>query len=476
MEHSPIPYLDPDGSRGLVVRALAAESVAGLASVLGEYFSGAAPVLVARDLRTTSAGIAAAIAGALPMSGREVVELGPMPIPALRFAVREMGARAGLMVTAGTAAHEPPRSARIRLIGPGGDDLPLEEVRELERRLHRSPPIAAPRHGGGSLRNDGKGVARYLGSIVAQVDAGPMRSARPRVALDCDHGTSALATPQLLSQLGCQLTTLNALSDPAPIGPAPEGERGRLADLARAVVATGALLGIAHDGDSDRVAFVDETGRPVPGAAALALLAGFALDRHPHARVVASLTSSSALETVVAQRGGDLRFAAPGDRAMISEVRRLDAKFGGNEAGEYCWPEHLCAPDGPMSAVRMVELLLASGAPLSVLVDRLPTEATVSREVPLPLESRTSVMQRVQRTLAGEAKRVVDADAVKAFYDDGWVLVGPAGSEPSCRITAGSRSEERARELLERGAKLVSDLVSAFTYDGGGGDLWCDPA
>lgn len=85
-------------------------------------------------------------------------------------------------------------------------------------------------------------------------------------------------------------------------------------------------------------------------------------------------------------------------------------------------------------------------------------------------------MQRVQRTLAGEAKRVVDADAVKAFYDDGWVLVGPAGSEPSCRITAGSRSEERARELLERGAKLVSDLVSAFTYDGGGGDLWCDPA
>ncbi len=476
MDNPPTPSFGPEGVRGVVGRELTAGSVADLGTVLGEYFSGAAPLLLARDLRSTSVGIAAEIAGSLPVGGANVVELGPMPVPALRFAVRELGARAGLMVTTVTASQDPLASVRIRLLGFGGDDLPLEEVREVERRLHRPTPLASPGHDAGSLRNDGEGVGRYLGSIVAQVDATPIRSVRPRVVLDCAHGTSALATPQLLSQVGCQLTTLNASSDPTPLGPPAERDGPPLADLARAVVATGSLLGIAHDGDSERVAFVDETGRPVPGGAALALLAGLALERHPRARVVASLTSSNAVETVVAQRGGELRVAAPGSRAIAAEVRRLDAKFAGEEVGEYYWPEHLCAPDGPMSAVRMVELLLTSGAPLSVLVDRLPTETTVSREIPLPLESRTSVMQRVVRTLASEATRVLDAEGVKAFYDDGWVVVRPVGTEPACRITAGSRSEERARQLLERGVTLVGDLVSAFTYDGGSGDLWCDPA
>ena len=473
MEHAPIPYFDPDGLRGAVVRDLPAESVADLASALGDYFSNAAPVLVARDLRTPSVGNAASVAGALAEGGADVVELGAMPLPALRFAVREMGARAGLMVT---TAHEPHASARIRLLGRGGDDLPPEEVREVERRLRPPTPRPTPRRAGGSRRNDGEGIARYLASIVAHVDRGAVWSARPRVVLDCAHGTGTLATPRLLARLGCQLTTLNGSGDPTALGTGSDRDGRPLADLARTVVATHALLGIAHDADSERAAFVDETGRPVPGAAALALFAGFALDRHPHARVVATLTSSRALETVVADRGGELRVAAPDGRAIASEVRRLDAKFAGTEVGDYYWPEHLCAPDGPMSAVRMVELLLTSGAPLSALVDRLPTDATVSREVPLPLESRSSVMQRLQRTLAVGATRVLDAEGVQAFYDDGWVLVRPDGPRPACRITAGSRSDERASDLLERTAKVVSDLVSAFTYDGGSGDLWCDPA
>lgn len=447
-----------DGIRGVVGVDYTPAFVADLGASLAQYLGGHGTVLLGMDFRTTSPGIARIVAGALQMQGLDVTELGPMPTPCLQFNVKALEARAGCMVT---ASHNPTDFNGIKFSGPDGLELAREAEEAIERSMMERQFPSTPWNRAGSFHQDTEGLERYRRSIRDHVDSAAIRRARPRVVLDCGNGTSALVSPRLLRELGCDLVTLNANPDGFFPGHPSEPSEENLGDLRRTVVQTGAVLGVAHDGDSDRVSFVDEQGHFVPGEETLALFARYAMSGSPAATIVTAVTSTSCVDDVVTAEGGRLLVTRSGSLPVARAIVDGKARFGGEENGGFYWPEHQVARDGPMSSAKMLELLATSGAKLSSLVATLPRYAVIKTKIPLPHELKAGVIADVREALGPRARRLVTIDGVKAFYDDGWLLVRPSGTEPICRIFAESRHPDRARQLIDEGIRLVTERVSA---------------
>ena len=446
-----------DGIRQVVGRDLTPQLLIDVALAVADRLDHHGRVLVARDFRTTSPGIARILAGTLQMAGIDVVELGEMPTPCLQFNVRALGADMGLMVT---ASHNPTEFNGIKFCGPVGLEIAPEEEHHIERavRARSGRPVAWDQ--AGRIDADAGGRRRYLDSILAHVDAARIRAGAPKVVLDCGNGTSAVTSPELFAALGCRLTTLNANPDGHFPGHPSEPTSANLVDLTRLVVASGASLGVAFDGDSDRAAFIDETGTYLPGEVTLALFARDLLEREPGATVVTSVTSSTAVADVVRAAGGKLVVTRSGSLPVAVGIAEHHAPFGGEENGHFYWPEHQNAPDGPMSSAKLLELLARTRRPLSELVATLPRYHLVKTSVPFPDTTREPVMAQLPGELGPGARELVTLDGVKAIYADGWLLVRPSGTEPICRIFSESRDAERAATLNRTGAELVRRLVA----------------
>jgi phosphomannomutase/phosphoglucomutase len=457
MAEEPIPRLfGTDGIRRVVNAEFSPVFIAEVAAATAEFLQGEGPVLIAQDFRTTSPGIARILAGVLAMDGIDVVELGTMPTPCLQFNVRALKARLGLMVT---ASHNPTDFNGIKFSGPEGLEITPDEERTIETNVHHRT-FAVPRWDRAvPVRRDDDGVARYLHSVVSLVERPRIAARQFRVVLDCGNGTSAATSPELLRSLGCRLTTLNANPDGHFPGHPSEPTETNLADLRKTVVALGADFGVAHDGDSDRVAFVDETGRYVPGEEALGLFAREMLRRGDGGTIVTSVTSTRCVEEVVRQGHGKLVITRSGSLPVARAIADEGAAFGGEENGGFYWPVHQNARDGPASSAMMLDILAETGTSLGQLLATLPKYHVVKRNVPLPAALKAKVMERVRATLGGEAERLITLDGVKAFYPDGWILVRPSGTEQIVRVYAESQDATKAKAMCERAVALVGSFV-----------------
>jgi phosphomannomutase/phosphoglucomutase len=445
-----------DGIRQVVGREMTPVFVAEVGSAISTYLDGHGDVLVARDFRTTSEAMARILAGALQMNGVNVREMGPMPTPCLQFNIRALGAHMGLTVT---ASPNPTEFNGIKVTGPAGTEIPRSAEEFIERSVFEHEFVRAEWDRAGTARTDHDGIDRYVSSILHHADVAAIRAASPLVVLDPGNGTSAVTSPNLLRELGCQVITLNANPDGHFPGRPSEPNEENLWALRKAVVHFGAMLGIAHDGDSDRAAFVDERGQFLHGDVTMALLAQQRLREQPDGVVVTSVTSSTIVEDVVRQEGGTVEVTRSGSLPVAKRIYERKAIFGGEENGGYYWPEHQVARDGPMTSAKMVELLVHAGAPLSGLVAQLPVYYLSKTKVPLAAEWKDPVLAAAHVRLESEAQRLVTIDGQKAYYVDGWLLLRPSGTEPICRVFAEGRTPARAKELMDHGVQIVVDEV-----------------
>jgi len=471
-KHGDEPVLPPprlfgtDGIRMIVGREFTPPFVAEVGSALGGYLKGTGTVVIGRDFRTSSEAMSRILAGSLLMHGVSVRDLGVMPTPCVQFNVKALNANIGLTVT---ASHNPTEFNGIKFTGPEGMELHREEERSMEGTLHtRRFPLGSWDRVG-SFREDPDGIDRYLTSIMAHTDVPAIQRWAPTVVLDCGNGTSLTTSPTLMRSLGAGTITLNANPDGYFSGRPSEPSEENLGALKKAVVSLGANLGVAHDGDSDRVAFIDEKGRYIPGEVALAVFAKARLLEKPHATIVTSITSSSAVADVVRGMGGKFVVTRSGSLPVATGVIENSGNFAGEENGGYYWPEHQVARDGPMSSAKMLELIAHQNRPLSELVDEIPTYFLIKAKVPLARQTAAAraikerVVHEAELHLAQEADRLLTIDGVKAFFSDGWLLILPSGTEPICRVFAESANERRAQELLERGVAIVRDCVPPGT-------------
>jgi len=448
------------GIRGPVGETVTADLALRVGRVVGRGVgpdateSGGAPadrrVVVGRDARASGRALVDALAAGVREVGADVVDIGRASTPTVARAVGWADATAGVAVT---ASHNPPADNGLKLWGPSGRAFDAAACERVEAALDAESDLAGA-DGMGERRHRRRWADdRHVEALVGAVSVADP----PRVAVDIGNGVGGV-TVSALDRLGCHVETLNAQPDGTFPGRPSEPTADNCASLS-ALVGTGdADLGLAHDGDADRLRAVAGDGSFLSGDATLAILASAAAADGD--RVAVPVDTSLAVADYLAERGIEVEYTPVGD-VHVAAACADGAAFGGEPSGAWIHPDETLCPDGPLAAVRLVAL--AAERPL---VDRLAdVPAYPIRRDSLSCPEKAAVMDRVRERVAGEHApgNVRTLDGVRVDAGDGWFLVRASGTEPVVRVTAEARDADRADDLLAAARAYVEDA-----RDGGG--------
>mgnify|MGYP000224074526 FL=1 len=431
------------GIRGPVGDAVTAGTALRVGRALAS--AGYERVVVGRDARETGVAFADALSAGLRECGGDAYRLGIASTPTVARTVGWVDADAGVSVT---ASHNPPTDNGIKLWLPSGKAFGPADREEIAELVENDDYAFAAWDGFGVEHTpDFDPVERHVDAIERRVSL-----ARPlSVVVDAGNGPGGL-TADALDGLGCQVRTLNAQLDGGFPGRPSEPTAENLGDLAATVAATDADLGIAHDGDADRMVAVTEDGTVVPGDTLLALFARAAVPRG--GAVAAPLNTSLAVDDALADQNATVSRTKVGDVHVAERISSRTLAFGGEPSGAWIWSAETLCPDGPLAAAKLVELVAANDS-LSALVDDIPTYPL--RRESVEVDDKDAVMAGVRERILDAYDDVNELDGVRVETDGGWFLVRASGTQPLVRATAEARDDATADDLLATALDLISE-------------------
>ncbi len=436
-----------DGVRGLANDTLTPE-VALAVGRAAVTLSGGRPVLIGRDTRRSGTMLEAAVAAGVCAAGADAVLLGVVPTPAVAVASAAEDT-VGVVIS---ASHNPYGDNGLKLFAPGGRKLTDDEQSGVETVITEAlVPGGSPGPTGagvGVVRHDDTALERYATAVEAALEG--RRLDGLRVVVDCAHGADSVVAPQVLTRLGAQVEVLADAPDGTNINDGvgsthPESRQA-------AVTASGADLGVAFDGDADRVLAVDERGRLVDGDQIMAMCA---VDLHARGRLAGDtlvVTVMSNLGLHHAMRAAGIRVVATsvGDRYVLEAMAAGGHSLGGEQSGHLVFADHATTGDGLLSAVVLCDLVRRSGRGLADLAD--------SSMVRLPQVLRNV---RVDRPLSDVAELLAGpvGEANARLGDSGRVLLRPSGTEPVVRVMVEAPTVEEADEVAAALVAAVEALA-----------------
>ena len=388
-------------------------------------------VVVGRDARATGYALESAVVSGLLASGAEVARAGVLPTPALAYAARRYDA--GVVVT---ASHNPAPDNGFKLWEPSGKAFGKAERAQVEGLLRQPAPLA-PWHDVREPVDEPRAIEEHVARILEIL--GPLRR-RLRVVLDCGNGAASRESPMLMRALGVDVVTLNAQPDGHFPGRPSEPSEANLSMLRKAVVATGADLGLAHDGDADRCMAVSSSGRYLQGDELLLLFAR----AHAGRTIVCPVDASRTIEDA---SGCKVERTKVGDAYVSERLAQLGGAFGGEASGAWIFPEMSYCPDGPLAAA-MVCKLVAEEGPLDQQLATIPRYPLVRHAWRLRPEEMQPFLSRFREALSDG--RLNELDGIRADFADGWVLVRASGTEPKVRVTIEAVDDDAMQRLRKR--------------------------
>jgi phosphomannomutase/phosphoglucomutase len=417
---------------------------------IGTYFS-EGEILVGRDGRLSSPALSSAITAGLMSSGRDVAEAGVVPTPALQYAVKTMGYRGGVMIT---ASHNPPEYNGVKVFGRDGVEISRLDEQKIEKIFRENLETKANWKDVGVARNEQSVIKEYIRGILSKINARLISEKRFSIVMDPGNGAQCLASPYLLDSLSCKLITINCIIDGGFPGRGPEPTPETLQDLSLAVKAVGADLGIAYDGDGDRAIFCDENGNVYWGDQLGSLLADYLLEKNPGVTIVTPISSSQVVETIAKRRDARVIRTRVGSIDVSRTIIERKAFLGFEENGGFIYPVHMTVRDGGMTTALMLECLAARDMPLSrAMSHSVPKFYQAKTKLPIAPEKVKQVMKLIERQANGQTERV---DGIKIWADkQSWVLVRPSGTEPLIRIFSESITQDKADSILKKFVKIV---------------------
>jgi len=431
-----------NGVRGVVNYDLSAELALRLAMSLGTHARGT--IAIGQDTRISGSMLSYAAISGLLATGCKVIDVGVAPTPAVQYFVRD-NADAGIVVT---ASHNPREYNGLKLIAGDGTEFGSEGELEVEDIYFKGDFKLADWRDTGDVSHASI-IPTYIEGIIQKVNAQDIKERRFDVAIDTGCGAGGVVTPFLLSKLNCGVTTINAQIDGTFPSRNPEPTEDVLTDLADVVVSLGADLGVAHDGDADRAVFIDENGHFVNEDVLLAIVVKHVLSKKK-GPVVTPVSSSQRIVDVAEAAGSHVTWTPVGSIHVARMMMKINAVIGGEGNGGIIFPEHQYCRDGAMTVAKMLEIMTERDKKLSELANEIPKRYMDKAKV--KCSDRDGVMQRIRSSVG----RTIDmTDGVKIWYDDGWLLVRPSGTEPIIRVFAEALTEERASELLKQGMNLT---------------------
>jgi phosphomannomutase len=430
--------------RGTVPDQLDAE-VAGRIGAAFARFAGAEAILVARDMRESGVELSRAFAEGAAAQGVDVVDLGLASTDLVYFAAGKLD-RPGAMFT---ASHNPARYNGIKLClsgaRPVGEDTGLGEIRRLVEAGVPPPADGPGRITASSLIDD------YAAHVRSFVDRSALRPLK--VVADTANGMGGLVVPRVFEGLPFELEILFAELDGSfPNHPADPIQPENLKDLQARVLETHADVGLAFDGDADRVFLVDEQAQPVSGSLTTAMVAKAMLEKHPGSVIIHNLICSRVVREVVLENGGTPVQTRVGHSFIKAVMADTGAVFGGEHSGHYYFRDNYRADSGLVAALVVLELLSRAKQPLSEVLrpfDRYADSGEINTEVDDP----HAVIERVASAFDDRPQERLDGLTVDC--GDWWFNLRPSNTEPLLRLNL----EARTREECDRHVDEVLAII-----------------
>lgn len=416
-------------------------------------------VAIGRDMRLTGPMIFSAAEAGIMAAGAYALELGIVSSPVAEFfAAREKAD--GLIIV--TASHNPPEWNALKVVDCNGVAVSRERGAAIEKLALEGKWKAAPwDKAGRSVICNGAAEA-HAAAVLKNVDAKKMRRRKLRLVLDFGSGTSSLSR-SVFEKLGCEVIAINGELDGTFPGRPSEPSEQHVQGMLSAVRKCSADLGVAWDGDSDRVIFADERGEWIvgdKGFAVSALAACRQSARQKEKFVVTTVATSRAVEEACAETGGKTIYTKVGTPYLSERMLELSGRAvsGGEEVGGIIWPAFSLAKDGIYAAAKMAEMCCERE--MSELVSELPPYYNSKCRIEAPSEKAADAgLDAARKHAEGMGGKLMLLDGVRADVEDGWAIVRASGTENAMRVFAEGKSQKKADSLMNELADVVRRAI-----------------
>ena len=437
-------YFGTDGIRGRVGEPpITADFILRLGWAAGRVFAAEerGKVLIGKDTRISGYMFESSLEAGLSTAGVDIRLLGPMPTPAIAYLTQTLHAQAGIVIS---ASHNPYTDNGIKFFGPNGTKLPDEMELEIERQLERPMHTVLSRELGRAERVE-DAAGRYIEFCKSSIPFG-MNLRGLKIALDCAHGATYHVAPNVFRELGAEVVAIGVTPDGYNINEAcgstvPDAVR-------RAVQVHGADVGIALDGDGDRVIMVDHRGEVVDGDELLFVIAESRLEAGTlNGAVVGTLMSNFGLEEALQQRDLELKRAKVGDRYVLEMMKQGDWTLGGESSGHIICLDRQTTGDGITAALQVLAAMRTSDKSLHQLKQGMTKYPQVLVNVR---------MRQHRDVLSLPAIQDAVRDVETTLSDSGRVLLRPSGTEPLLRVMVEGRDQSQIEALAGKLAGTVA--------------------
>ena len=429
--------------RGIVPDEFDPEEAYHIGRAYAEH-TGAKMVAVAKDMRTTSAQIQDGLVKGLTEGGVDVVLVGMATSPMFYFAVHYLKAEGGLMVT---ASHNPGRYNGIKMTRaeavPIGGDSGLKDIRDLVQKREWKPVDRA-----GEVSQDATVKEAYLSEVCEMGVADGLK-----LAIDAGNGMAGMLLPEVMERIKGDAVKLYWEPDGSfPNHEADPLKEENMRDLQAAVRENGADLGVAFDGDADRVFFTDEKGEIIPGDLTTALIAKEVLREQPGATILYDLRSSRATKEAIEEAGGRANMCKVGHSNIKAQMRSDDAVFAGELSGHlYFTPWY--AESGLLALMKILKIMKVSGKPMSELVSPLRRYSKTA-EINFEVSEKEKVLAELKEKYADA--EIMELDGVTISYPDWWANVRASNTESLLRLNM----EAKTKELLDSKRSEIEAIIA----------------
>lgn len=436
-----------DGVRGVANQTLTPELAFGIGRAAGAFFrrdrkDNRPRIIIGRDTRLSGEMLEAALAAGITSVGIDVVRVGIIPTPGVAFLCREMDVAAGVMIS---ASHNPVEDNGIKFFDSRGFKL-TDAVEDEIENLYRNSLDQIERPVGaevGRIYDDPEAVGLYEDFLTASID---QRLDGLRIVVDCGFGAAYYLAPQVLRRLGAEVVALHDLDDGSRINVNCGSTHPGI--LQKKVLATGANLGIAHDGDADRLMAVDETGQIINGDQIITIC-GLDMKREGklnNNKVAVTVYSNLGLIQAFKKNQVEVEITANGDRYVLEAMQNQDLSIGGEQSGHIILLEKNSTGDGILTALQLISVMVKSGEKLSKLAAQMQLSPQVLENV------------RVSRKDGWDHNTAINETVKKAeasLEGEGRIFVRASGTEPLIRVMAEGPNEEDLRRIVNEVVETI---------------------
>ena len=406
-------------------------------------------IAVGRDGRVSSDRILNALSEGICSTGCSVIDVGQVPTPALYFATHSMNTNAGVMIT---ASHNPAEYNGFKIV-LGGKSFKGDDIQALLARIQKDDFES----GSGQ-----KGTMNVLQDYISEISSDIIIAKPLKVVIDAANGMAGSAATELLEQLDCEVVGLNCNIDGNFPNHAPDPTKPEhLQQLIASVASESADIGIAFDGDADRMVAVTPSGYIVPGDQLLMIFANDVVSRNPAADVVFDVKCSRNISQMISQYGGRPVMWKTGHSNIKAKMEETGALLGGEFTGHFFFKERWYGfDDGIYSALRLLELLTAEDSTIDERVSSLPTSfATAEMNISLASEDeKTSIIKQLEQALGGEAGELNTLDGIRLDYQNGWGLVRASNTSLSLSTRFEANSAEDLAQIQQTFKQALQNI------------------